>query len=60
MFSRYCAKPFTFEQVDVVYEHSGETKVTPDVSVRDIETEVKYINTVVGVEIGNILIQILV
>ncbi len=53
MFSRYCAKPFTFEQVDVVYEHSGETKVTPDVSVRDLETEVKYINTVVGVEIGN-------
>jgi phenylalanyl-tRNA synthetase beta chain len=51
MFSRYCAKPFTFEQVDVVYEHSGETKVTPDVSVRDLETEVKYINTVVGVEI---------
>jgi len=51
MFSRYCANPYTFEQVDVVYEHSKETKVTPDVSIRDIETEVKYINTVVGVEI---------
>lgn len=54
MFSRYCAKPFTFEQVEVVYEHSGETKTTPDVTVREVETEIRYIKDITGVDIGKI------
>jgi len=52
MFSRYCAEPFTFEQVDVVYEHSNETKITPEVNIREIETEIKYINTLIGIDIS--------
>jgi len=51
MFSRYCAEGYTFEQVDVVYEHNNETKITPEVTIREIETEIKYINTLIGIDI---------
>ncbi|KAI9103803.1 hypothetical protein DFS34DRAFT_605913 [Phlyctochytrium arcticum] len=47
MFSEYCAKPFTVEQVEVI--HADQSKhLTPDLSNRTLETSVDYINRHVG------------
>mmetsp|Transcript_6560 Transcript_6560/g.5890 ORF Transcript_6560/g.5890 Transcript_6560/m.5890 type:complete len:320 (-) Transcript_6560:663-1622(-) len=50
MFSRYCAEPFTFEPVEIVYEKDGSSKVTPDVTVRQVETELHYVERLTGIK----------
>uniref|UniRef100_A0A093VW46 phenylalanine--tRNA ligase n=1 Tax=Talaromyces marneffei PM1 TaxID=1077442 RepID=A0A093VW46_TALMA len=47
MFSLYTAEPFTsysIEPVEIVSEHNGETRVTPDISPRTTQAELSYIN----------------
>jgi phenylalanyl-tRNA synthetase beta chain len=51
MFSRYCAKPNHVESVEVVYEDSGRTVVTPDMSCRPMTASVKYLNSISGVNL---------
>ncbi|GAM39153.1 phenylalanine-tRNA ligase beta subunit [Talaromyces pinophilus] len=44
MFSLYTSEPFTIEPVEIVSEHNGETRVTPDISARTTQAELSYIN----------------
>jgi phenylalanyl-tRNA synthetase beta chain len=48
MFSQYCAEPFTIEPVSIISDHNGETRQTPDISYRQTEAEVDYINNCCG------------
>lgn len=48
MFSRYCAKPFVVEQVDVVYEGTDKRVTTPDLTSRKMRADVSYINALAG------------
>lgn len=52
MFSRYCSQPFTFEQVEVKYEESNEVKVTPDSSYPEMDTDIAYVNKLLGTKFG--------
>ncbi|EED20081.1 phenylalanyl-tRNA synthetase, beta subunit [Talaromyces stipitatus ATCC 10500] len=44
MFSLYTSEPFTIEPVEIISEHNGETRVTPDISARTTQAELSYIN----------------
>ncbi|PQE33050.1 hypothetical protein CJF32_00011177 [Rutstroemia sp. NJR-2017a WRK4] len=48
MFSQYCAEPFTIEPVEIISEHNNETRQTPNISSRQAEAEVDYINNCCG------------
>ncbi|CAD6442866.1 5ac30cf7-f492-4381-a0fc-5ad0f0ae2ef9 [Sclerotinia trifoliorum] len=48
MFSQYCAEPFTIEPVEIISEHNQETRQTPNLSPRETEAEVDYINNCCG------------
>ena len=48
MFSQYCAEPFTIEPVQIISDHNGETRQTPDISPRQAFAEVDYINNCCG------------
>ncbi|EHK96270.1 putative Phenylalanyl-tRNA synthetase beta chain [Glarea lozoyensis 74030] len=48
MFSQYCAEPFTIEPVQIVSDHNGETRQTPNISPRKAEAEIDYINNCCG------------
>ncbi|ESZ98051.1 phenylalanyl-tRNA synthetase, beta subunit [Sclerotinia borealis F-4128] len=48
MFSQYCAEPFTIEPVKIISEHNQETRQTPNLSPRQAEAEVDYINNCCG------------
>ncbi|SCV99728.1 LAFE_0B01200g1_1 [Lachancea fermentati] len=52
MFSRYCAEPFSIEPVEIVSEHNGQSRVTPDVSPRHMDVSAKYINSCLGLELS--------
>ena len=48
MFSQYCAEPFTIEPIKIISNHNGETRQAPDISFRQTEAEVDYINNCCG------------
>ncbi|TGO30489.1 hypothetical protein BPAE_0005g00850 [Botrytis paeoniae] len=48
MFSQYSAEPFTIEPVEIISEHNQETRTTPNLSPRETEAEVDYINNCCG------------
>ena len=48
MFSQYCSEPFTIEPIQIISEHNGETRQTPDLSPRQAKAEVDYINNCTG------------
>lgn len=50
MFSEYCSEPFTFEPVKIISDHNNETRMCPDMTPRAMSAEVKYINSVVGLD----------
>lgn len=52
MFSRYCDEPFTIEPVEVVSEHNGQSRVTPNVDSRSMNTSIKYINSALGLDLS--------
>ncbi|KAL4810712.1 hypothetical protein BDV18DRAFT_127837 [Aspergillus unguis] len=52
MFSQYTSEPFTIEQVQIVSEHNGETRVTPDMAPRTTQAEVSYINQCCGLQLS--------
>lgn len=51
MFSQYCAEPFTIEPVEVVSQHNGESRQTPDLTPRTTEAGVDYINSICGLQL---------
>lgn len=60
MFSMYCANPFEVEQVEIVSEFNGESRICPNVDPRHATAEIDYINSCLGLnmepkEISNLL-----
>jgi len=51
-FSRYCEKPFTVEKVKVVDGKGGSEQLTPDLSPKQVETNVKYVNEAIGISLS--------
>ncbi|OJJ04079.1 hypothetical protein ASPVEDRAFT_43524 [Aspergillus versicolor CBS 583.65] len=52
MFSQYTSEPFTIEPIQIVSEHNGETRVTPDIAPRTTQAEVSYINQCCGLQLS--------
>lgn len=51
LFSQYCAKPFTVEQVEVIYEETGVKEIYPLLSYREMTVTTPEINTKIGVNL---------
>ncbi|TFK29380.1 phenylalanyl-tRNA synthetase subunit beta [Coprinopsis marcescibilis] len=51
MFSEYCEEPFTIEPVKVILP-SGQTKITPDLSGRDMVAHASYVNSCTGLKLS--------
>lgn len=51
-FSEYCAKPFTFEEVEIVYEEKNTSMITPDSTVRSVQTTKNYVNKICGTSLN--------
>ncbi|KAL6941922.1 phenylalanine--tRNA ligase subunit beta [Hanseniaspora vineae] len=53
MFSRYCDDKFTVEPVEVVSEHNGESRITPNFALRQMSVSKKYINGALGLSLSS-------
>jgi len=51
MFSMYTEKPFTVEPVQVISEHNGETRITPDLTYRPFSADIPYLNACCGLKL---------
>ncbi|CAI4221503.1 unnamed protein product [Auanema sp. JU1783] len=51
LFSQYCAKPFTAEPVQVVYEEDGREELYPKLTYRDVSVKTPTINTKIGFQL---------
>ena len=49
MFSFYCKNPFTVEEIKVINEKTGESKIYPDLTSRKFKVDVKYLQTITGI-----------
>ena len=52
MFSAYCAEPFTVEPVRIVSPHNRQTRQVPDLTPRETQAEVSYINACCGLDLS--------
>lgn len=52
MFSEYCGDKFTVEPVQIVSDHNGQSRQTPDLAPRSTEAEVSYINSCCGLKLS--------
>ena len=52
MFSEYCEEPFTIEPIQIISDHNGETRQSPDMTPRQIQAEVEYINSCCGLNLS--------
>ncbi|CCF57345.1 hypothetical protein KAFR_0C03530 [Kazachstania africana CBS 2517] len=50
MFSRYCGDEFTVEPVEIVSEHNGQSRITPNFAERKMNVSIAYINAALGLE----------
>ncbi|QLG72875.1 hypothetical protein HG535_0D05840 [Zygotorulaspora mrakii] len=50
MFSRYCEDQFCVEPVEIVSEHNGQSRITPNFEERTVDTSISYINSALGLE----------
>lgn len=50
MFSRYCKTPFEIEPLDIISEHNGQTRITPNIEPRIAKANISYINSCVGLD----------
>lgn len=53
MFSRYCDDKFTVEPVEVVSEHNGESRITPNFALRYMPVSKRYINSALGLGLSS-------
>lgn len=51
MFSEHCGDKFSYEQVEVTYENSGEVHLSPKMSERRCEAKATEVNGVIGINI---------
>ena len=49
MFSVYCKNPFTVEEIKVINEKTGKSKIYPDLTPRKFKVDVKYLQTITGI-----------
>ncbi|CAI8508226.1 unnamed protein product [Hanseniaspora opuntiae] len=54
MFSRYCAEPFSIEPVEIVSEHNGQSRLTPNVALRSMEVSKAYVNDALGLNLSTV------
>ena len=52
MFSQYCQEPNTVEPVKIVSSHNKETRETPDLTPRETQAELKYMNDCCGLSLS--------
>ncbi|EON63554.1 phenylalanyl-tRNA synthetase, beta subunit [Coniosporium apollinis CBS 100218] len=52
MFSRYCDEPFTVEPVKIISPHNHESRETPDMTPREMQAEISYLNDVCGLDLS--------
>ncbi|KAI9837967.1 MAG: hypothetical protein M1819_006121 [Sarea resinae] len=52
MFSQYTEEPFTVEPVKIVSQHNHESRQTPNLTPRETQTEISYINACCGLELS--------
>ncbi|AQZ19107.1 FRS1 (YLR060W) [Zygosaccharomyces parabailii] len=52
MFSRYCKEPFTVEPVEIVSEHNGQSRLTPDLKEKEMDVSIDYINSALGLNLN--------
>ena len=52
MFSLYTAEPFTVEPVKIISKHNNETRQAPDLTPRETQAEVSYINACCGLNLS--------
>lgn len=50
MFSKYSKNQFEIEPVQIVSEHNGENRVSPDIRPKHFEAEIDYINSCLGLK----------
>ncbi|KAF4619315.1 hypothetical protein D9613_005339 [Agrocybe pediades] len=58
MFSEYCAEPFTIEPVKVILPN-GQTRITPDLSGRDMLAHASYVNSCTGLSLTSMEVSTL-
>ncbi|KAI4202842.1 MAG: hypothetical protein LQ350_002340 [Teloschistes chrysophthalmus] len=52
MFSKYCEEPFTVEPVKIISPHNHQSRQTPDLTPRETQAEVSYINKCCGLSLS--------
>ncbi|CAA16986.1 Phenylalanine--tRNA ligase beta subunit [Schizosaccharomyces pombe] len=51
MFSCYCEEPFTIEPVNIISEHNGCTRVTPNLNPTCFKADIDYLNEACGLSL---------
>ncbi|KAF1816574.1 phenylalanyl-tRNA synthetase [Eremomyces bilateralis CBS 781.70] len=51
MFSEYCDTPFTVEPVQIISPHNHASRQSPDLTPREIQASVAYINSCCGLDL---------
>ncbi|KAF2455943.1 phenylalanyl-tRNA synthetase beta chain [Lineolata rhizophorae] len=52
MFSQYCDEPFTVEPVKIVSPHNHQSREVPDMTPREMQAEISYLNDVCGLKLS--------
>ncbi|MCJ1389532.1 phenylalanine--tRNA ligase subunit beta [Xylographa bjoerkii] len=52
MFSQYTEEPFTVEPVQVISEHNNESRQVPNLTPRETEVEISYVNDCCGLSLS--------
>ena len=52
MFSAHCADQFTVEPIRIISKHNGESRQAPNLSPRETQAEVEYINQCCGLDLS--------
>ncbi|KAI4103862.1 MAG: hypothetical protein L6R37_003587 [Teloschistes peruensis] len=52
MFSKYCEEPFTVEPVKIISPHNHQSRQTPDLTPRETQAEIPYINECCGLSLS--------
>ena len=53
MFSQYCSKTFSFEEVEIHYEATNKTQITPESTIRSMKTTKNYVNKICGTTLNS-------
>ncbi|KAK2736147.1 phenylalanine--tRNA ligase subunit beta [Myotisia sp. PD_48] len=54
MFTQYTSEPFTIEPINIVSEHNGESRQTPNLAPRSTQASISYINQCTGLDLSGL------